>query len=224
MEIAIKKITLLTLVLFLFSCNRDENITTITPSADFFNLHVGNKWVYKTYDNHMSYPVVVFTGRIDTIKIAAIETYQGFTIAKRTTSFGTLFHGLKYDYVRVNNLGHLVNVSDIVVNGGTLTETSGEVIHPGLDQNYVFTTTHGYGEVENSLSDSVNMIVEGNNYFVSPYIGSLTPSPDFPSLTPNTIETDYEQNTGLVKQISRSGLNANFSRISEKRLVYYEVY
>lgn len=52
---------------------------------NFFNLNVGNKFVYKTYDNpDFTNPqsVYIFTGRTDSVSIVGKVEVQGFNFCQ----------------------------------------------------------------------------------------------------------------------------------------------
>ena len=227
MKNLIVKVLILFVVSLLTSCSKKEEIQIIpTPNTQFFNLKIGNKWVYKKYDNSGINPTqMAFTGEIDTVKIVSLETYQGLTFAKKSSHKINVLYNydepVTYSYVRVNNLGHLIEIMNIYNSGiPTLTETDGLVLHPGLDQNYVYNQTFDYGSMEHHLYNSTNINVEGNNYLVYPYKGNFTPNPAYSGLVSKTIEFNYKQNVGLVKQVCHS-VYGNYTW--EKRLTSYEL-
>lgn len=99
---AMKKIINFLLVGVLFSvisCQRtDDSITPPSEQKDnFFNLNVGNKWVYKTYDNPTFYPNQSLTkdaGNLLQKWIGKSEGYLSFNLWKELyiNSFGVLAH------------------------------------------------------------------------------------------------------------------------------------
>ena len=217
MKNLLTKSLLLILPFLLFSCNEeDDNVTTNQP---FFNINVGNKWVYKTYYNSYDSPnQFTFSGIVDTVKIIGTENIQGFTFVKKYSKKTNINDGSfvseTYSYLRINNLGHLVEISDIN-NYSTISETTGVVLHPGFDKNFtysrVFSLPNGaynaqevFGDILFSVFNPLNISVEGNNYLVSPYKGVFTPSANHPELVSKTTEYNYSKNIGLLKAVEHS--------------------
>ncbi len=225
------KILFLLISVLLFSCSRNEEDATTTPSnSQFFNLNIGNKWIYKKYENSTNNPnQFVFSGIVDTVKIVGIENIQGFTFAKKSSKKVNINNGIAqpitFSYVRINSLGHLIEITDIN-NVTNLTETYGLVIHPINDYNYIYNReiNNGNGEVLGNLKfklySTENIIVEGNNYNVIPYNGIFTPSINHPELVSKTVEYNYSQNIGLIRYVCHS-LVGNYTW--EERLVSYQI-
>ncbi len=215
-------------VLFLFtsilfiSCSDDDNTAPIEES--FFNLSVGNKWVYKKYENSYNNPTeFTFNGIIDTVKIIDDVTISGLRFAKKLTkrvniNSNTVIYE-KNNYVRVNNLGHLVELSETDVQY-TLQETYGKVLHPGLDFEYMYLIEEPYGTIEHRLYEQTTMNVEGNSYIIMPYKGVFIPAATHPDLISKTVEYNYQKNIGLVKLLCH---NVASNHSWEERLVYYEI-
>lgn len=219
---------IITSVLFLFvavlftSCSDDDNSATLEES--FFNLNVGNKWAYKKYENSSTNPTeFIFNGVIDTIKIVDEVTISGLTFAKKSTKRVNIYSNTiifeKTTYVRVNNLGHLVEINETEALN-TIQESHGLVLHPGLDFEYVYLVEEPYGSIEHRLYEQTTMSVEGNSYSIMPYKGVFTPSDSHPGLISKTIEYNYQKKIGLVKLLCH-GVSSNYSW--EERLVYYEL-
>ena len=131
-------LSILVVSFLLFSCSENDGVST-TP--EFFNLQIGNEWVYKEYSNSNpnDQTQFVFTGIVDTVKIVGIENIQGLTFAKKSTKKVSVNNGSvlsdTYTYVRVNNSGHLIEISDGDIEMG-LSETTGLVLHPGFDTTF----------------------------------------------------------------------------------------
>jgi hypothetical protein len=226
MKNLIRKVLFLIVSVLLFSCSKNDEVATNPES--FFNLNVGSKWVYKKYENNFNNPTqFTFSGIVDTVKIVSIENIQGITFAKKSSKKVNINTGnvqpITYSYVRINNLGHLIEISeDNIV--GTITETSGLVIHPINDFNYTYTTDVNPGEIvgniEYHLYNAINMNVEGSTYSVLPYNGVFTPAANHPELISKTVEFNYTQNIGLVKYVCHA-VAGNYSW--EERLVSYQL-
>lgn len=229
MKNLIRKTLFLFALTFLFSCSKNEDDTSNTKQSSLFNLNIGNKWVYKNYRNNFDDPTqFTFTGIVDTVKIVSIENIQGFPFAKKSiktvnTTDGTI-QSVTYSYTRINNLGHLVEIND-TTSIGTVTETTGLVLHPGNDLNFTYNYNvevahNSVGNVQFHRYDEKTITVEGNNYLVLPYNGLFTPSQNDPSLVSKLVERNYSLNIGLIKSVDHSV--AGYS-ILEKRLVSYHL-
>ncbi|HEY0092529.1 MAG TPA: hypothetical protein VGB43_08595, partial [Flavobacterium sp.] len=135
----------LTIIFAIMVCCSDDSPTE-TPAAPvaFFNLNVGNEWVYKRYNYDPENPLVYTdSGIIDSVNVESVETLNGLQFSKilhRRFQDNQFLH-LGYAYQRVNNLGFLVGYSDGQLNIGTalpqdlnqITEDSGTLLHPGTD-------------------------------------------------------------------------------------------
>lgn len=228
-NLTLKVLTLITCIL-LFSCNSDNDEIKNNPEESaFFNISVGNKWVYKKYETNSNDPTqLTFAGIVDTIKIISIENIQGFTFAKKSSKKVNINNNTiisnTYSYVRINNLGHLIEINNSN-NLGSLNETSGLVLHPGTDFNYTYNYDVGripdvVGNVKFNLYNAINMNVENNIYSVLPYNGIFTPSTNHPELISKTVEMNYAKNIGLVKMVCHS-VSTNYSW--EERLVLHQL-
>ncbi len=207
MKSLINTVLLLFVCTLFYSCSdNDDNDDNDgqTQSSEFFNLNVGNKWVYKRYNYNTNSEQFIFSGIVDTVKIVEMVNYQGFTFAKRSSQKVNASNGvgqtITYSYLRVNNLGHLVSIDDIY-NYGNLNETSGITLHPGEDYDFVYSQVFDYGTLDYQLYDLTNVTVEGNNYSILPYKGIFTPNPSYPDLVSKVVEFNYEENIGLVNNV-----------------------
>lgn len=223
MKSLINTVLLLFVCTLFYSCSNNDDNDGQTQSSEFFNLNVGNKWVYKRYDYYADSNQFAFSGIVDTVKIVEMVNYQGFTFAKRSSQKVNVSNGIvqaiTYSYLRVNTLGHLVSIDDIY-NYGTLNETSGITLHPGKDYDFVYSQVFDFGTLDFQVYNLTNITVEGNNYSVLPYNGVFTPNPSYPDLVSKFIQINYEENTGLVISDTH-GLASNDKW--EDRLVSYEL-
>lgn len=222
MKNIIKNVLFLFVAISILSCSEDENTTSTDES--FFNLNVGNKWVYKKYENSNFNPTeFTFNGVVDTIKIIDEVTISGLTFAKKLTKRVNINSNAivyeKITYVRVNNQGHLVEINEDTAQN-TVQESFGFVLHPGSDFNYIYVVDEPYGTIEHRLYEQTTMNVEGNDYTIMPYKGVFTPAATQPELISKTIEYNYQKNIGLVKFVCHA-VSSNYTW--EERLVYYEI-
>ena len=160
---------------------------------------------------------------IDTVKIVGNVEFSGLTFAKKITKRVNInTNGVIYEkttYVRVNNQGHLVVINDFDTSSA-ISESSGIVLHPGLDSGYIYLDEEFYGTIEYKLYPQTTMNVEGSMYNINPYKGVFTPSETHPHLISKTVEYNYEHAIGLVKLICHS-VGSNYTW--EERLVDYEI-
>ena len=227
------KLLLITVLLAAVSCRTEETQTLDIAEDPFFNLNVGNQWVYKTYNNpDFTNPqsVATFTGRVDSVSIVSTTNIQGFKLAKQRTKIlfpNSNLHGkVIYRYLRVNTKGHLVSypVSDNL----EITETGGHVLHPGNDFNYTYNNpildgpgSPVVGNVLYQLQSETNITVEGTNYTVLPYKGVFTPLSTTNGLLPKTQDISYKKGLGLVKEICHAvyGLDYLETRLVSSKIV-----
>ncbi|MBF0695380.1 MAG: hypothetical protein IR153_10035 [Flavobacterium sp.] len=224
MKKIIKISCFLVLGLIIISCNPDDN-SVIQTDEFIFNINSGNKWVYKHYNSPNDSGPFTFTGAIDSIEIVGTEVIQGYTFAIKNTR---KFHGNQlsqndYSYLRVNSLGHLVQITDIE-NIGLISDTTGFVLHPGIDANYTYNyDVNGdpnIGNVEFHLGSPITINIEEEQYLVSPFLGLFTPSENSPQLVSKTVGEYYASNIGMIKGITKLVVG---DITSEYRLVSYEV-
>ncbi len=209
------KLLLIAFTFLLISCrSTDETPAATQPEDPFFNINVGNKWVYKTYEiSDFTNPQSpsFFRGRIDSVSIVGNVNIAGLTFAKQRTKINwpnsNLNNSESFKYLRVNSKGHLVYI--INLNDPNITETSGKVLHPGTDLN--FTYTYDFidmgqivGNLFYKLSTDKNIEIEGNSYLVKPYLGDFTPASNQPNLLKKTQDISYKKGVGLVREICHS--------------------
>lgn len=224
---------LIALTLFLISCrSTDENsiVDQNTPADTFFNINVGNKWVYKTYENgDFTNPQspTTFTGRIDSVSIVGTVNISGLTFSKQRTKISWPLSNLNnqesFKYLRINSKGHLVYIFN--PNDPNITETSGHVLHPGTDINFTYTydfidMDQILGNLFYKLSTDKNIEIEGNSYLVKPYLGDFTPASTQPNLLKKTQDISYKKGVGLVREICHSVYGKSYF---ETRLVSYTI-
>lgn len=222
-----KMISVFAILLMAFSCNNDDNSeSNNVEESGFFSedvLKVGNKWVYKTYDNRntISNPAdYEFTGKVDSIEVIGVTNVNGVNFfVRRTRSFNintSTFLGENIYYERINNKGHWVIRT--LLNGNE-TEESGFVRHPGDDFEHTYSQNYEFeGVIEYKLYDNENINVEGKNYEVAPYKGYFIPIGSSEPLLSKTVNYSFNKDIGLVKLICHSVLG---SHTWEERLVSF---
>lgn len=201
--------------ILLTSCRSSDEMLPETPvKQDFFNLNVGNKWVYKTYENYdFTNPQVqyTFTGRIDSVSIVSKVNVKGLTFAKERIKINWINSNQnnveQFRYLRVNSKGHLIYLKNI--DNPDLNETSGTVLHPGEDLSYFYSydfteMNEIIGNLYYKLSSEKEINMNGTTYKVSPYVGVFTPSSSHPDLLKKTQEISYKKGIGLIKEICHS--------------------
>lgn len=222
------KILLLAFSVVMLSCrSSEESVPQQEETEDFFNLKVGNQWVYKTYENNdFTNPQspTYFTGRVDSVSIVGNVEIQGFTFAKQRTKIiypnSYINNSVTFRYLRVNSKGHLVSYPD--TDNIVVTETGGHVMHPGKDFDYTFNNPvidgqpDPIGNIFYQLDDETTVTVEGNNYTVLPYKGDFTPTVTMPGLIKKTQDISYKKGLGLVKEICHTVFGTKYL---ETRLV-----
>ncbi len=170
-------------------------------------MNVGNEWVYKKYQNsYENLEDYTFTGEIDSVKVVSIINIDGIPFSKLRHKIGNSTGGglsPRYEYLRVNESGHLIGTKPGVFLFEDPTEGAvrmNHIRHPGDDTTYQNTTVQESGTYFSSIYPNTNMLVEGNNYNVSPYMleyhspeGTTPPVHKF-------VETDYQRQVGLVKK------------------------
>lgn len=216
------KIPILFLVFALGACSDDDNSSL--PQEDFFNLNLGNQWVYKRYNFDFDNPsIYTFSGETEHVEVVEIVSINGlnFSKLKHTKTYANSPNSsIEYEYLRVNESGHLVGfmgaVSDIDEN--FITENFAGVLHPGEDFSYQFIRTEPYGTITHQLTPRVSMTVEGNNYSVFPYKGVFVPNSS--DLVTKTVEYNYQKQIGLVKRVCHT---VSGSSSWEDRLVSYTI-
>jgi hypothetical protein len=214
----------LVLGVIIISCNSDDN--SVNQTDEFiFNINSGNKWVYKYYSSPNDSSPYSFTGVIDSIEIVGTEVIQGYAFAKKNTRkfYGNQLSQNDYSYICVNSFGHLIEITDLE-NIGVISDTSGLVLHPGMDANYTYNyDVHGdpnIGNVEFHLGSPITINIEEEQYLVSPFLGLFTPSENSPELVSKTVGEYYASNIGMIKGITRSVAG---NSITEYRLISYAI-
>lgn len=214
----LKSAVVFCLVAFTFSCESDSS-----ADEDFFNINIGNEWVYKRYDNSPANPdVLTFTGT-DSVKVQEIVTAEGISFSKlqhRHFNASGLFSHVSYEFLRINDTGRLIGFDspdgDIETSVEFPVAGWGHVMHPGEDFSFTQNDNYPLNElipVFRYVTEQIDMTVEGNNYTVIPYKGDfITPG----ETATKTVEFDYEAQTGLVRSVTYHLQSTNFY---EMRLV-----
>ncbi|MDQ7961703.1 hypothetical protein [Flavobacterium lindanitolerans] len=214
------KISILFLAVSFGSCSNDDSSPSAT-NTEFFNINVGNRWVYKKYDFDFSNPgVYTFSGQTETVEVTEIVTVNGFTFSKlkHTKTFeNNLTPVIEYEFLRIDEQGHLRSIytgTDETMEHFVVNE--GFVQHPGTDSEFQFVQEYPWGTINYNLAAETEMSVENNNYRVLPYKGVFLPTD--PDSASKTVEYNYQAQVGLVKRVC----HAAFSNYSwEDRLVSY---
>lgn len=207
---------ILPVLFFIFSCSRNEENNLEEPAQDtpFFNLKVGNKWVYKTYERNDLQSELNFTGKIDSVEIVADvalgnKNYSKVKHVIRNTNYpnNSTLNTTFVEYWRVNESGHLVYLNSYNFDAGDNTKES--VKHPGKDHTYSYTSVDPgilhYGSLIYKLYPETDILVNGQTYHVSPYNGEFTPNSTYSgTILPKTTEINYKENVGLVKSVCHS--------------------
>jgi len=213
---------ILAISFFLLSCSRSEDpIEETTEATPFFNLNVGNEWVYKTYDRPDFNSDFKFNGQIDTLKIISEETSNNKKYYKITHSNRNQFSNY-IEYWRVNKNGYLVYLSSIDFDKGNTLDTNEAVKHPGKDYSLIYPDNNyiEYGSLIYKLYPETTLTIDNQNYKVYPFKGQFTPNDQNPNLIPKVVERNYSEGIGLVKHVSHSVSGTyNF----EDRLVSYKI-
>lgn len=224
---------LLAALFMLSSCSRSEDdmseqTNTETP---FFNLKVGNEWVYKTYDREDFTSQLKPNGKVDSLKIVESvslnnKTYAKVRHAERNMNYPTVPNDQNtyYEYWRVNAKGHLVSLNSYYFNQGDTADSREAVKHAGRDYDYSFKdlSFSEYGITIYKLYPQTNITVDGKSYNVSPYNGQFTPNSghNYSDLFAKLVENNYKEGVGLVKSVCHSVRGTyNF----EKHLVSYSL-
>lgn len=223
----LKMISAFAILFVALSCNNDDNSDQNLEENGFFSedvLKVGNKWVYKTYEKNS--PIdnsedFVFNG---------VEIYREITgeVIKNDILFYIMsikyFNNTNEDesseirYVRINQSGHFISISEGNFNEELIDENYGYVFHPGNDFEYVYTYLFtGEVAVEMKLYPSENILVEGNNYEVAPYKATFQASEETSEDNDRIEEYYFNKNVGFVKVRFYNGSDYAF----EHRLVSF---
>ncbi|MDP9956504.1 hypothetical protein J2X97_002163 [Epilithonimonas hungarica] len=199
---------ILALSIFLLSCSRSEDtIEETTQETPFFNLKVGNEWVYKTYDRQDFTSELKFNGKIDTLKIVEEVSLNNKKYAKVRHSYkDNPNQNQNYEYWRLNNKGHLVSLSSYHFNQGTSSDNLEIVKHTGKDFDYSYTdlTFSNYGNITYKLYPDTSISINNQAYTVSPYNGHFIPNAQNPHLISKVVENNYKEGLGLVKSVCHS--------------------
>lgn len=197
---------LLAVFFMLTSCSRSEDgINEEATESPFFNLKVGNEWVYKTYDRQDFTSELKFNGKIDTLKIVEEVNLNNKKYAKVRHSYKDNSNQ-NYEYWRVNNKGHLVSLSSYYFNQGTSSDNLEIVKHTGKDFDYSYTdpALSNYGNITYKLYPETSITVNNQSYIVFPYNGHFTPNAQNPNLLPKVVEYNYKKGVGMIKSICHS--------------------
>lgn len=198
--------------IILASCSHDDNELPQTPPQAFFNLNAGSQWIYKKYVyNAPSFPNDYYdTGVVDTVTVVGTEMKDGLTYTK--LSYKSSNSEIpSYQFVRVNNLGHLIKYFTDENDGPA-------VLHPGFDTAFEEDKTFPYGSIHFFLEAAASITVENQSYTVLPYKGNFTPTGE--TAVTKTISYDCKPGLGLVREIIHPLAGNHYF---ENRLVSYHL-
>jgi hypothetical protein len=196
----------------------------VLPSTNtsYFNINVGNKWVYKRYN----FNVVTgqYNGQTNTIDSVFVN---GDTLIN-TNLYKKVIHRVyndvvnnptnfneHFEFLRIDSNDHLIN-------------EFGRVIHPGFDNQYQYTHTYSnsvnnvnivYGTAIFQLVSPQNILIEGQTYNVNDFKGIFTGNSGL-NVPNNIINYMFEEQTGMI--LSRCPTVSGTSYY-EDRLIYYEL-
>ena len=219
----------LSLLFIIISCTRnDENaVDETTNQTSFFNLKVGNKWVYKTFSRPDFTSEFIFNGKIDSLEIVGEvslnnKNYSKIKHIQRNINApnNNTENSEYYEYWRVNENGHLLKLSSYYFDLGN--DIKAKVVHPGKDNSYAYNdlSFENEGTMIYKLYPKTIITVENQSYEVSPYNGQFTPNVENSGLLPKLTEYNYKENVGLVKSVCHSLYGtSNY----EERLVSYDL-
>jgi hypothetical protein len=194
---------LLVVLIVLASCSGDNN----TGPENFFNLETGNLWVYKRFNSPDNITYTAST-RIDSVSVIGTVVFEGDTYSRMLHKIynAGIFSEQFEQNLRVDENGHLVFPSGLVLNPGTDTEFTD--VRPFQDA----------GNITYQLDDPIDVTVEGQEYFVYPYVGDYVP---FNDQQPGQVIYDqYQSGLGLVCQHCTNPQGTSFY---EDRLISFEL-
>lgn len=198
-----KKITLLfAVVIALSSCSNDDDKN---KNQEFFNLQVGNVWVYKKYYVSESRGAS-YLGTNDTVKVAGIETIDGKEYYSLTHTDDMWRDG---EFLRLDDAGHLVYSTE-------------KVLHSGTDKTYKEVRPFmNFGTMSYTLENSTNVDVEGRSYKVYPFLGYFTPNEGVNVPEGEASVDAYQEGVGFV--LKRYRYMAAQKDFVEYRLISYDL-
>lgn len=214
----------------IIACQSNEDDTSVVESnTEFFNLKVGNEWVYKTYDRTDYTSDFKFNGTIDSLKVESMVTVNNLTYSKirLKTNHTTGNPTIGYIYRRVNSKGYLVSISSYYINNNMtsqVTEANENVLHPGNDSAYKSTEPFlPYGVISSKVEAEKMQQVEGHSFSVKPYNATLVPSAEYSNLNnldKKITENEYALGVGKVRSYCHA-IESSYN--FEERLTSYKL-
>ena len=222
--------------LSLLSCSKDneESITIAKESeSNFFNLKVGNIWVYKYYVKPKVVPNEVVgtnyehkfyaTSKIDTVRITDSKLIDGKVYYNEETKSYRVGELKSYQtskrLLTINSKGHLVNFS-------------GATIHPGKDtnqSNYYSNIKYQDDDFNTSyfpLKGPLDLVVEEKPYSVYYFRIDYSKVSSFGSyalpseLKEEEFATYYQDGLGLIQQ-NFASIEGDYLTLNEKRMISF---
>ena len=208
-------------VFSLISCNNEDDKTQI-QQEDYFNLKVGNTWIYKNYtresnqelENNNILDSVIIT---DKFSFENKEFYVRETFKKYLTTNQTSFY--QTDYLYIDKQSHLISLTVHPEEENTPKEY---VLHPGTDKELIFENeiiigSNSYGKQIFQLENEKNIEIEDKSYLSSPFVGRLQPNDKISKEL--VTEYHYSKNIGLVKEILPA---ISGTTVFERHLISYK--
>ncbi|MUV03707.1 hypothetical protein GN157_08290 [Flavobacterium rakeshii] len=203
-----KILSIMALAAITMSCSDDES----NSEPEFFNLNQGSVWVYKKYRINNE-GVEAFEEKIDSVTVSGTQMFDGEIYSRLVHKeySGTNLVDEHDEFLRVNENGSLVN-------------EIGYIIHSG-ERNYTFSydrigETELNGEMSYSLQEVKDVVVEGQNYTVYPYVGVFD---HFYDDYLDGVATFYYFQKGIGKIVQHGRYMSSPIAAEEYRLISYDL-
>lgn len=205
----------------LIACDKEDDNTQI-QQEDYFNIKVGNTWVYKNYTRQSNQELQV-SNILDSVIITDKFSFENKEYFVRETFKKNLdtdhIYLFSKKYININEKGHLALLEDHPQEKNNQKEY---VLHPGTDKEFVFENEIiigdvSYGNVVWRLENNQNINIGENQYVTLPFIGRLQPN----EIVDRELvaESHYVINIGLVKEVS-PGISGGL--VWERHLLSYK--
>ncbi|HLW42074.1 MAG TPA: hypothetical protein VKY82_06865 [Flavobacterium sp.] len=205
----------------LIACDKEDDNTQI-QQEDYFNIKVGNTWVYKNYTRQSNQELQV-SNILDSVIITDKFSFENKEYFVRETFKKNLdtdhIYLFSKKYININEKGHLALLEDHPLEKNNQKEY---VLHPGTDKEFVFENEIiigdvSYGNVVWRLENNQNINIGENQYVTLPFIGRLQPN----EIVDRELvaESHYVINIGLVKEVS-PGISGGL--VWERHLLSYK--
>lgn len=198
------KLLSLSSLCLLTACEKSDDQVIQKDTADFFNLKVGNYWVYKNYAGD-AIQNIEFSNSLDSVVITDKFTFDKKDYFKMETFYNKLnINDLIWksaNYFYINTKGYLIKVEEDPREKNNQKEY---VMHPGVDKDFTFQQEivlggELYGIVNYKLENNKTINVEGKDYVSYPYIGRLPANEKIKKELVS--EYHYTKGVGMVKEV-----------------------